>query len=60
MKINIESTVEKFEQDFLSGSLKKDDLENYSDTFFGKVEQQEYEQFETFVETPLFKKILDL
>jgi len=60
MKIDIESTIKIFEKEFLSGSLKKDELENYSDTFFGKIEKQEYEQFETFAETSLFKKILDL
>lgn len=60
MKIEIESTVEKFKENLLSGDLQKDELPNFSDTFFGKIENEEYEQFENFTRTTLFRKILDL
>jgi len=57
MLIDVDSTVAEFKKRFAAGEFKKDRLPNKSEDFHGKLEQEDYEQFEKFVETPLFKKL---
>ncbi|MCL2135714.1 MAG: hypothetical protein FWH37_09275 [Candidatus Bathyarchaeota archaeon] len=60
MTDDIEQAVEEFMNDLKSHKLKRDVLVNSSEEFCGKKELQDYERFEKFVQTPLFKKIMEL